>query len=287
MMYPVYLNGEFLPQQQAQVSVMDRGFLFGDGVYEVIPAYNGHLFRLIHHLERLDNSLHAIRMVSPLTHEEWARMLQRLIQPCIESDLSVYIQVTRGAAPKRDHAIPAGLQPTLFAMVSPIPPRPPTLVERGISAITQDDVRWLRCDIKAITLLAAVLMRQEAADQEALEAILIRDGRVYEGAASNLFIVHGGILLTPPKSCLLLPGVTRDLVLELATAAGLSCQERDITQAELREAEEVWLTSSTREIMPVTRLDGQPVGDGRPGPLWRRLDTLYQNYKDQLRRGES
>lgn len=286
-MYPVYLNGEFLPAEQARIPVMDRGFLFGDGVYEVIPAYNGHLFRLDQHLERLDNSLRAIRMAPPLTHEAWAGVLRRLIEPCAESDLSVYLQVTRGAAPKRDHAIPAGIPPTLFAMVSPIPPRAPDLAERGVSAIIQEDVRWSRCDIKAITLLAAVLMRQAAADREALEAILVRDGQVYEGAASNLFIVRDGGLFTPPKSCLLLPGVTRDLVLELARAAGLPCQERDITQQELLEADEVWLTSSTREIMPVTRLDGRLVGDGRPGPLWRRLDALYQAYKERLRRGEA
>lgn len=282
----VYLNGEFLPLDQARISVMDRGFLFGDGVYEVIPAYHGHLFRLEHHLGRLEQSLAAIRISPPLSLAQWRPVLERLIEPYRDRDLSVYVQVTRGPAPNRDHAIPSQTLPTLFAMAMPMPPRDPDLLATGVAAVTRPDIRWLRCDIKAVTLLAAVLARQEAADRQALEAILIRDGFAYEGSASNLFISRDGVLVTPPKGVLLLPGITRDLVLELAAGAGQSAEERPIGVDELRSADEIWLTSSSREVLPVTRLDDRAVGDGRPGPNWRRIDQLYQAYKARLRRGE-
>ena len=280
----VYLNGEFLPLEQARVPVLDRGFLFGDGVYEVIPAYSRQLFRLPQHLERLDNSLRAIRMAPPHARGEWVRILGRLIEGDPAPDQSVYLQVTRGVAPKRDHAIPAGIAATVFAMANPIPPADPRLGEQGIPAVTRNDFRWQRCDIKAVTLLANVLLRQEAADAGAVEAILVRDGMATEGAASNLFVVSGGVVLTPPKGPRLLPGITRDLVLELARGAGIALREEDISREQLRQAQEIWLTSSTKEILPVTSLDGEPVGDGHPGALWQRMTGLYQDYKDGLRR---
>lgn len=282
----VYLNGELLPLEQARVSVLDRGFLFGDGVYEVIPAYGGRLFRLTQHLKRLDQSLAAIRMENPLSHQEWARIMEQLLEQDPSDSQAVYLHVTRGPAPERDHLIPERITPTLFVMARPIKPRDPEIPRRGVAAATVDDVRWQLCNVKAVTLLANVLLRQEAADQQALEAILIRDGMAVEGAVSNLFVVLEGTLVTPPKSRYLLPGITRDLVLELAQEAGLLWREEEIPTHRLKEASEVWVTSSTREVLPVTRLDGAPVGEGIPGPLWCRMDALYQDYKQRLRRGE-
>ena len=282
-MADVYLNGEFLPVEQARISVMDRGFLFGDGVYEVIPAYGNRLFRLPEHLDRLGRSLAAIRLIDPLSAAEWQTLLQRLIDQRLGEDQGVYLQVTRGPAPKRDHAIPAEVRPTIFAMANPIPPPDPTLAAGGAHAITLTDTRWIRCDIKAITLLANVLLRQEAMDHDAIEAILIRDGLATEGAASNLFVVHGGVLRTPPKGPLLLPGITRDLIVELAAAHSIDCREEPVSAEQLRSADEIWMTSSTKEIVPITRLDEQVVGGGVPGPLWRRMTALYQDYKARLR----
>jgi D-alanine transaminase len=273
----VYLNGDYVPLSKAKVSVMDRGFLFGDGVYEVIPVYGGRPFRLEEHLRRLERSLAGIRMVSPLSDGEWAEVFGRLIRGT--DDQYIYLQVTRGAASKRDHAIPAEIAPTVFAMGSPIAPIP---VE-GIRAVTVEDIRWHWCHIKAITLLSNVLLRQEAVDLGAAEAILVRDGRVTEGAASNIFIVRKGVLVTPPKSHEILPGITRDLVLELALEHGFACEERSFSLEELRAADEIWMTSSTREILPVIELDGRPVGNGQPGPVWKRMQPVYQAYKQSLR----
>lgn len=283
----VYLNGEFLPVEQACVSVTDRGFIFGDGVYEVIPVYGGRLFRLEQHLDRLACSLAAIRLDNPLATEEWRQCLQELVARNGDGDQSLYLQITRGAAP-RDHAFPKDVSPTVYAATSPLKPMAAEVAEQGVAAITLDDIRWQRCDIKAITLLANILMRQRAVEQGAAEALLVRDGLVNEGAASNLFMVKDGVLVTPPKGPLLLPGITRDLVLELAAAEGIAHREAAITPADLQAAEEVWLTSSTREILPVTHLDQRPVGNGRPGPLWRRMMRSYQDYKQGVReRGEA
>jgi len=279
----VYLNGAYLPLADARVSVMDRGFLFGDGVYEVIPAYSGRLFRLSHHLRRLDDSLGGIRMTNPLSHGDWKKMLEKLVEQEPDSDQSVYLQVTRGVAEKRDHAIPKSITPTVFAMTSTMTDPDPKLAQKGVAAFTLDDLRWKLCNIKAITLLANVLLRQDAGDRGGKEAILIRDGVAMEGAASNLFIVKNGIITTPPKSRYLLPGITRDLVLELAEEKGLPFREAEIKEQALRAADEVWLTSSTKEIMPVTRLDNQVIGNGRPGPLFRKVSELYAANKQKLK----
>jgi D-alanine transaminase len=282
-----YLNGVFLPLDQAKVSVMDRGFLFGDGVYEVIPVYGGKLFRLDHHLRRLQNSLDGVRIGNPLADAEWKAMLAQLIATHQGQDLSVYLQVTRGVAPRRDHAFPTDSRPTVFAMCTP-----DTLVrdidnEPGVAAITLPDIRWLHCNVKAITLLPNVLLRQQAVETNAAEAILIRNGYAVEGAASNVFIVRDGIVMTPPKSAELLPGVTRDLVLELAQANGIPCCENGIPLGELAMADEIWLTSSTREISPVVRLDDRSVSGGTPGPAWQRMIRLYQDYKEAVRLGRA
>ena len=279
----VYLNGKFLPLGKARVSALDRGFLFGDAVYEVIPSYEGRLFRLHHHLERLEQSLSAIRMTNPLAAEQWQDLLRTLIERNPGIDQAVYLQVTRGAPDKRDHAIPRDLAPTLFAMSAPLPPRAPYIAERGIAAITLDDIRWRHCHIKSTNLLPNVLLRQEALDNEAEEAILLRAGEVTEGAATNLFLVRSGEILTPPKDELVLPGITRDLILELAADADLPYAERTILDRELETADEIWLTSSMREVVPVTRLNSRPVGNGRPGPIWQRMSELFQAYKERLR----
>jgi D-alanine transaminase len=281
----VYLNGEFLPLDQAKVSVLDRGFIFGDGVYEVIPVYGGQLFRLNQHLQRLDHSLAGIRLDNPLAYDQWNSILEELVERnTIEDngDQSVYLQVTRGVA-KRDHAFPKGVAPTVFAMSNPLAPLPVSLAAEGIAAITLDDIRWRYCNIKAITLLPNILLRQQALDANAAEAILISNGEVTEGAASNLFIVKDNILITPPKGPRLLPGITRDLILELAETHGIAYRESAIRENELRVADEVWLTSSTKEILPVTRLDGKAVSGGKPGPMWARVIPLYQDYKRALR----
>lgn len=275
----IYLNGDFLPLADAKVSVLDRGFLFGDGVYEVIPVYGGQCFRLQEHLRRLDQSLASIRMVSPLSDTEWEQIFNHLINGA--DDQYIYLQVTRGAASKRDHAIPAGIAPTVFAMCSLIAPIP---VE-GIKAVTVPDVRWHRCDIKAITLLANVLLRQEAVEHGAAEAILVRDGVVTEGAASNVFIVKDGVIITPPKGPEILPGITRDLVVELARKNEIPIAERSFSIGELVTAEEIWMTSSTREILPVVELDEKPVSNGKPGPVWQKMIAIYQEYKEVLRTG--
>lgn len=280
----VYLNGAFIPEEQAQVSVWDRGFVFGDGVYEVIPVYGGRAFRLGEHLDRLRQSLAGVRIADPLDVAAWTRLFEELIVRNGGGDLAIYLQVTRGVA-KRDHAFPVGVTPTVFAAAQPMKPLPASLGADGVTAVTAQDIRWQYCHIKAITLLANVLLRQQAVDAGAAEAILLRDGQATEGAASNVFVVLDGLLVTPPKGPFILPGITRDLVLEIARANGVPCREATITEAELRSAQEVWLTSSTREILPVTQLDGVSVGNGRPGPLWARLIALYQTYKEALRAG--
>lgn len=283
-MAEIYLNGAFVAPEQAQISVLDRGFLFGDGVYEVIPAYGGRPLREREHLARLGNSLRWIGLHEPLSAAEWSAVFARLLAAAPDTDQSIYLQVTRGVAPTRDHRYPARPRPTVMAMAKPLPPRDPAVAERGVAAIVRDDIRWQRCDIKATALLAAVMLRQEAAEADAEEAILVRDGLAVEGSTSNLFIVRDGMLETPPKGPLLLSGITRDLVLELAAHARIPLRERDIALEALRTADEVWITSSTREVMPVTRLDGAPVGDGEPGPLWQRIDASYQLFKAEVRR---
>lgn len=282
----IYLNGRFLPPDQGRISVMDRGFLFGDGVYEVIPCYAGRLFRLEHHLQRLDNSLHGIRMQNPLDRAQWQSVLERLIAQLPGADQSIYLQITRGSSGRREHAIPDGLQPTVFAMTQPAVYPDATTLANGIKAVTLPDNRWERCNIKAITLLANLLLRSEAKDRGAAEAILIRDGFATEGAASNLFIVRSGEIITPPKSDHLLPGITRDLVLELAQQHGQSYTEQEISRQMLDEADEIWVTSSSKEVMAVVELDGRPVGNGKPGPIYSRMAGFYSEYKALLQAGQ-
>ncbi|NOX42433.1 MAG: D-amino acid aminotransferase [Gammaproteobacteria bacterium] len=294
----VFLNGKFLPVEQAHVSVLDRGFIFGDGIYEVIPVYNGKLLRLAQHLDRLKKNLDAIRLNVSMSDGQWEEILNELVLCNAEKsdeekgnegavsqgtvnlgNACVYLQVTRGVAP-RDHSLPAEAKATVFAMCNPAVSAAPELSEKGMTAITLEDYRWKNCHIKSISLLPNVLLRQQAVDSGAAEAILIRENVVTEGAASNVFIVQDGTLITPPKGPFLLPGITRDLVLELASENNIACKEQAIKEYELRGADEIWLTSSMKDILPVTSLDGKQISKGKPGPLWHTLNGLLQSFKE-------
>lgn len=282
----IYLNGKFMPIEEACVPVLDRGFIFGDGVYEVIPAYSRKLFRLESHLHRLQHSLDSIRLTNPYNNSQWHDLLEKIVAGNDNEDQYIYLHVTRGVA-KRDHAFPPNSTPTVFIMSNPLLAPSQDLLTNGCSAITAIDNRWIRCDIKSISLLPNVLLRQMAIDANASETILIRDGFLTEGSASSIFIVKDNVLLAPPKSHLMLPGITYDVVLELATANHIPYRIREIHEEELQSADEIMLTSSTREIMAVTRLNDNPVGTGRPGKLCQRLQQLYHHYKTTTMRGDT
>lgn len=279
----VYLNGQFLPLAEAKVSVLDRGFVFGDGVYELVPVYSNKPFRLDEHLRRLQGSLDGIRLANPHETDGWRELILRLIELQDFVDQSVYIQVTRGVAP-RDHAFPKGVPPTVFMFAQPLLTSTAQQKAAGVCAVSAVDNRWLRCNIKAISLLANILLRQQAVDVDCAETVMLRDGFLTEGAASNIFVVKDGVLRAPPPSNLMLTGVTYDVVLELAAANGIPHEVRAITEAEVRRADELWMTSSTKEIMAIVKLDGAPVGAGVPGPLARQMDGLYQTFMQQVMR---
>jgi len=281
----IYLNGNFLPIEQAYVPVLDRGFIFGDGVYEVIPVYSRKAFRLEHHLARLQDSLNGIRLNNPHTNEEWCGLITQLIDYHVSEDQYIYLHITRGVA-KRDHAFPNNTPPTIFMMSNALLTPPEELLQKGVSAITAKDNRWGRCDIKAISLLPNVLLRQLAIDAGATETILLREGFLTEGAASNIFVVKENKLFAPPKSHLMLPGITYDVVLELVETQCLPYSVRPIVEQELRSADEILLTSSTKEILPIISLDGKSIGEGKPGPFFYKLNQLYQHYKEQTMRGK-
>jgi len=285
--YPslVYLNGEFVSSDNARISPFDRGFVFGDGVYEVIPVYGRRLFRFAQHMDRLENSLAGISLKNPLSRSEWTAICSRLIESNGSDDQSIYFQVTRGPAP-RDHAFPESPRATVFAYSTPLRYPDARQLAEGVPAITLPDIRWQRCDIKAIALLPNVMARQQATAAGAAEAILIRNGLMTEGSASNVFAVIGGHLCTPPKGQFILPGVTRDLILELAHTHGIAVNERDIPEDEMRSADELMLSSSMKEILAITSLDGKPVGTGKPGPLQGRLYRIYQDYIHEFRSGK-
>lgn len=280
----IYLNGDFMPIEEARIPVLDRGFIFGDGVYEVIPVYSRKPFRLAEHLHRLQYSLDGIRLSNPHSNKEWSNLLEQIVAGNESDDQYLYLHITRGVA-KRDHAFPKGVMPTVFIMSNPLLAPPGELLATGVAAITASDNRWLRCDIKAISLLPNVLLRQMAIDADAIETVLLREGFMTEGAASNIFVIKDGVLLAPPKNHLMLPGITYDVVLELAAANKIPHEVREVSEYEVRTAREILLTSSTKEIMPITRLDGKPVGDGKPGSMFALLHQLYQNYKNTVMRG--
>lgn len=274
----VFLNGQYLPLNEAKVSVLDRGFLFGDGVYEVIPSYFGRLFHFQEHLERLENSLAVIRLANPHTREQWLDILSPLLD--VNLDQYIYLQITRGVAPKRDHAFPEDAPATVFAMCSAIVPF--AGLNDGVKAVSMDDTRWKFCNVKAITLLGNILHRQEAIDQGCAEALLVKDGYVIEGAASNVFAVIDGVLFTPPKGNDILSGITRDVILDIARKNNIPCCEDKIPFVALQTASEIWVTSSTREIIPIVELDSKQVSDGKPGAVWHAMNQLFQAYKKSL-----
>ncbi len=284
----IYLNGAFMPLAEAKISVLDRGFVFGDGVYEMVPVYSRQPFRLDSHLRRLQSSLDGIRLANPLGLDAWNDLIARLIAEQAFSDQSIYIQVTRGTPgveqPPRDQAFPAGVPPTVFMFAQPLVTATSAQKQAGVCAITAVDNRWQRCNIKAISLLPNILLRQQAVDVDCAETVMLRDGFLTEGSASNIFVVKNGVLLAPPPSNLMLTGVTYDLVLELAVAHGIPHEIRMITEAEVRNADELWMTSSSKEVMAIVKLDGGAVGAGVPGPLAQQMNALYQTFKHQVMR---
>ncbi len=282
----IYLNGEYMPLAEARIPVLDRGFIFGDGVYEVIPVYSRRAFRLDEHLQRLQHSLDSIRLPNPYTPAQWQTIIEHVIMLNPWEDQSVYLQVTRGVAP-RDHAFPKDTPQTVFVMSNPLTTPPARQRETGVSAVTALDNRWLRCDIKSTALLANVLLRQLAVDAGASETLLLREGYLTEGAASNIFVVRDGVLLAPPKDHRVLPGITYDVVLELAQQHAIRHEVREISEEEVRSADELWLTSSTKEVLPITRLDGQPVANGKPGPIYEVMYGYYQDFKRTVMRGKN
>jgi len=247
----VFLNGRFLPLEQATVPVLDRGFIFGDGVYELIPVYSRAPFRMDEHLARLERSLAAVRIANPYARDKWRTVILELVAQQPWEDQGVYLQVTRGVA-KRDHAFPSDVEPTVFAMSNPLVNPPKEVVDKGAAAVSAPDNRWLRCDIKSISLIGNVLLRQLSADAGAVETILFRDGILTEASASNVFVAKNGLLLSPPKSNLILPGITYDVVVEIAQQLGMPLEFRDVREAEVRAADEVWVTSSSKEILAVS-----------------------------------
>ncbi len=282
----VYLNGEFTPIEEARIPVLDRGFIFGDGVYEVIPVYSGHPFRMTQHLVRLQKSLDAIKLVNPLSNAQWSGLVRKLVKMHPEwQDQGVYIQVTRGVA-RRDHAFPKEVIPTVFMMTNLLPLPDRKYVTEGVACVSATDNRWLRCDIKSTSLLGNVLMRQRAAEAGCVECIMFRDGFLSEASSSNVFVVKGKQIAAPPNNHLVLPGTTNDVVMELARKSRMPLVIREVSEDEVRAADEIWITSATKEVLAVTRLDDRPVGSGKPGPMYKRMFRLYQDYKRTvMRRG--
>jgi D-alanine transaminase len=281
-----YLNGDFSPVCDAKVSVLDRGFIFGDGVYEVLPAYNGHIFRLDEHLTRLDRSLAELRIPNPLSKEAWRQIAQRLIDDLANStgapNQLIYIQVTRGVAP-RDHVMLPGLKPTVFVMCGEMKLASAAQRAQGVACVTASDFRWEKAHIKSTSLLGAVFARQISADAGALETVMFRGDFLSEAAASNVWVVKDGVVMGPPKDNLVLEGIRFNLIEDICREQGIPFELRRITRAEVLDADELMLSSATKEVLPVTLLDGAPVGHGAsrglPGPVYQRLYAGYQAAK--------
>jgi D-alanine transaminase len=276
-----YLNGEYVALRDARISPLDRGFLFGDSVYEVLPVFGDRMFLFREHFDRLARSLHEIRLENPYTHEQWLDILEQLIARNGGGDMYLYLQVTRGMEYGRNHAFPAVVKPNVFAMASPLPVFTDEQRTAGLSAITVEDFRWGRCDIKTTALLANVLMKQQATDAGANETLIVRDGEVLEGSSTSVLIVSGGVLITPPNSHRILPGTTRDAALALAKDV-MPVEVRSIPIVELRAADEVWIAAATRDVLPVTSVDGAAIGSGCPGPAWARLSEAFKALRQQL-----
>jgi D-alanine transaminase len=277
-----YLNGAYVPLKEATISPFDRAFLFGDAVYEVVPVYESRPFRLRQHLDRLNRSLSGIRMQPAMAHGDWAQLCKELISRNSAVDGHLYMQVSRGAEFGRNHAWPEGLTPTVFAYCTELAPLAPTLIQNGVAAITATDTRWARRDIKATALLANILLKKSAADAGAFETIMLENGQLTEGSSTTVHVIKNGVIHTPPNSQQILPGTTRDVVTELADLLSIRNSSGAISEAALRDADEIWLAFSTRGILPVTKLDGAPVGGGVPGPLFERMYLAFANYVREL-----
>ena len=283
-----YLNGQFLPLSEARISPLDRGFLYADGVYEVIPVYSRHPFRIDEHLRRLQHSLDGIRLANPHGDAEWRAIIRRLAAEAGFEDQAIYIQVTRGADDRRDACFPPGVPPTVFAFTAPLVGPTAEQREQGVAAVTAPDIRWGRCDLKTVALLPNVLARQLAADAGCAETIMFRDGYLTEGSSTNVFAVRDGVILAPPQDHLILPGITCNVVLELAAAHAAPLEVRPVAEAEVRDADELWLTSSGKEVLAVVKLDDRSVGHGsqagRPGPVTRRMHEWFRAFRDEVMR---
>jgi D-alanine transaminase len=273
-----YLNGKYLPLEEARISPFDRGFLFADGAYEVMPVYAGRPFRFGAHVERMARSLQELRMEDPHTRDEWRDIVAKLIEPNGKIDQYLYWQVTRGATLERNHAPLPKLPRTVFAFAAPFPKASAEAVTNGVACVTAHDTRWARCDIKSVALLANVLLRQLAVDANASETILLREGELTEASAAAVHVVLNGEIRTPPNSWLILPGTTRGAVEKMAERLGIPYRAVNVTEGELRSADEIWLSAAVREMSAVTLLDGRPVGDGRVGPLYKRVREAFEQY---------
>lgn len=277
-----YLNGQLLPLKEARVSPLDRAFLYGDGVYEVMPVYGGRIFRFREHFDRLDRSLRELRMQPVHDRKRWAEICEELVRRNGGGDMYLYVQVTRGAEYGRNHAPLPDIERTVFAFAAPLPPISSEKIERGVAAITTEDTRWTRCDIKSTALLANVMLKQLAVDAGATETIVVRNGFVMEGSSTTVHTVIGGEIRTPPRSNQILPGTTRDVVSELAQRARIPFRAVPVTENELRHAAEIFIGAATFGTLAVTRLDGKPVGGGAPGPVWKRIYELFDAYRREL-----
>jgi len=277
-----YVNGDYVPLQEARISPLDRGFLYSDGVYEVMPVYEGRPFRFESHAERLTRSLAGIRMEDPHTRSEWREILSTLISRNGGGNQYVYWQVTRGAEFGRNHAPLPNIPRTVFAFCAPLPVVAPATLVNGVACITAEDTRWARCDIKSVSLLANILLRQEAVDSAAAEVILLKDGQLREASSSAVHVVIDGVIVSPPRSRAILPGTTRSAMEEVAAGAGVRYESTPVSEQQLRSAAEIWISAATREVQAVTTLDGKPVGTGKPGPVWQRIHEAWQRYKQSL-----
>ena len=280
-----YCNGEFLPVEKARISPLDRGFIFGDGVYEVIPVYAGKPLRMREHLLRLQRSMDFLLLDNPYSIGQWETLIAQLVEKNGGGNVSVYIQVTRGVA-KRDFSLPKGIAPTVFMMANKLPTPTRELYEKGLSLVSLDDFRWERCHVKSTSLLGAVLLKNEANQHQVDDCMLFRNGYLTESSSSNICAVKSGVILCPPKDNLILPGITCDLMIDLALKAGMPLSLRKVSRKEVTAADELWLTSSTREVIAITELDGNPVGNashaGKPGPHFWKMYELFQEYKRTL-----
>lgn len=281
----VFLNGEFMPMEEARVPVLDRGFIFGDGIYELVPVYSRTPFRLEGHLARMERSLSEVKIANPYSRAEWTKIIEQMIDKQSFDDQGVYWQITRGVA-KRDHAFPKNVRPTVFMMSNPLVNPSKEVVENGAKAVSAQDFRWQRCDLKTISLIGNCMLRQLSAEEGAVETILFRDGKLTEASASNAYIVKDGVIATPPKDNLILPGITLDVVFDIVKRGNLPMEVREIAEAEVFGADEVWVTSSSKEIVAIVDLDGKTIGTGKPGPVFRKAWQLYQDFKSEVMRAK-